>query len=212
VAPHAVRALHDRARVQTGARPRRHQEPRFGRAHAAGPEPRGGGERLRDIRFLIRDRDAKFSVPFDEVFRTEGVRVIHTPIQAPKANAFAERWVRTVRLECLDNLLILSQRHLERVLREYAPHYNGNRPHPWSRPGRAGAFCGPAGDHRRRSTSRSSRRVDPRVLPGSGMTRISAPLTQIGRRTLRRVGPLPAAGQRTLSTLRSTLRRSSRAL
>ena len=87
------------------------------------------GERLRDILFVVRDRDAKFSGPFDEVFRTENVGVIRTPIQAPKANAFAERWVRTVRRECLDHLLILSQRHLERVLREYAPHYNGSRPH-----------------------------------------------------------------------------------
>jgi transposase InsO family protein len=87
------------------------------------------GEGLRDIRFLIRDRDAKFSGPFDEVFRTEGVRVIRTPVWAPKANAFAERWVRTVRRECLDHLLILGRRHLERVLREYAIHYNRNRPH-----------------------------------------------------------------------------------
>jgi putative transposase len=87
------------------------------------------GERLRDIRFLIRDRDAKFSGPFDELFRTEGVRVIRTPVRAPKANAFAERWVRTLRRECLDHLLILGRRHLERVLREYAIHYNRNRPH-----------------------------------------------------------------------------------
>jgi transposase InsO family protein len=87
------------------------------------------GERLGDIRFLIRDRDAKFSGPFDEVFRTEGVRVIRTPVRSPTANAFAERWVGTVRRECLDHLLILGRRHLERVLREYAIHYNLNRPH-----------------------------------------------------------------------------------
>ena len=67
--------------------------------------------------------------PFDEVFRSEDVRVIRTPIRAPKANAFAERWVSTVRRECLDHLLILGRRHLEQVLREYAPHYNRNRPH-----------------------------------------------------------------------------------
>ncbi len=87
------------------------------------------GERLHDIRFVVRDRDAKFSGPFDEVCRSEDVRVIRTLIQASKANAFAERWVRTVRRECLDNLLILGRRHLERVLREYVRHYNQNRPH-----------------------------------------------------------------------------------
>jgi putative transposase len=87
------------------------------------------GEHLRDIRFVIRDRDTKFSAPFDEVFRTEGVRIIKTPIQSPRANAFAERWVRTVRTECLDWILVLSRRHLEQVLRAYASHYNGRRPH-----------------------------------------------------------------------------------
>lgn len=80
-------------------------------------------------RFLIRDRDAKFSAPFDEVFRTEGTRIIQTPIRAPQANAYAERWVRTVRAECLDHLLILSRRHLDRVLAEYVEHYNRARPH-----------------------------------------------------------------------------------
>jgi putative transposase len=87
------------------------------------------GERLEAIRFVIRDRDSKFCGPFDEVFRTEAVKVIETPIRAPRANAFAERWVRTVRTECLDWMLVLGRRHLERVLRTYAAHYNRRRPH-----------------------------------------------------------------------------------
>jgi len=75
------------------------------------------GERLGDVGFLVRDRDAKFSGPFDEVFQSEGIRVIRTPIRAPRANAFAERFVRTVRSECLDHILIFGRRHLQRVLR-----------------------------------------------------------------------------------------------
>ena len=86
-------------------------------------------ERLSGVRFLVRDRDAKFSGPFDEVFRTESVRVIRTPIQAPKANAFAERFVRTVRQECLDHVLVHGRRHLERVLKAYVAHYVEERPH-----------------------------------------------------------------------------------
>jgi transposase InsO family protein len=80
-------------------------------------------------RFLIRDRDSKYSGPFDEVFRSEGIRIVKTPVQAPKANAIAERFVRTVRSECLDWLLILNQRQLEHVLRVYTDHYNRQRPH-----------------------------------------------------------------------------------
>ncbi|MGH8940028.1 MAG: integrase core domain-containing protein [Actinomycetes bacterium] len=87
------------------------------------------GERLQDVRFLIRDRDSKFSGPFDEVFRTEGVHIVRTPIRAPRANAFAERWVRTVRTECLDWMLVLGRRHLDHVLRVYPCRYNGRRPH-----------------------------------------------------------------------------------
>lgn len=87
------------------------------------------GDRLRGVRFLIRDQDSKFSGPFDEVFRTEGGRIVKTPIRSPKANAFAERWVRTARRECLDHLLILGRRHLERTLREFVGHYNAGRPH-----------------------------------------------------------------------------------
>jgi transposase InsO family protein len=81
------------------------------------------------IRFLIRDRDAKFCHSFDAVFGSEGIRVLRTPIRAPNANAFAERWVETLRAECLDWLLILSPRHLDRVLRTYAQRYNRRRPH-----------------------------------------------------------------------------------
>jgi putative transposase len=86
-------------------------------------------DRLGEVRFLLHDRDAKFSGPFDEVFRTEGVRVIRTPIRSPKANAFAERFVKTVRRECLDHLLIFGERHLRWTLREYLRHYNEERPH-----------------------------------------------------------------------------------
>jgi putative transposase len=81
------------------------------------------------FRFLVHDRDSKFSHAFDEVFRTEGTRVIRTPVQAPNANAHAERWVRTVRADCLDQILILGRRHLEHVLRVYRQHYNVHRPH-----------------------------------------------------------------------------------
>ncbi len=81
------------------------------------------------VRFLIHDRDGKYSGPFDEVFRTEGVTMIRTPIRDPRANAFAERWVRTVRTECLDWTLVRGRRHLERVLRAYVLHYNRGRPH-----------------------------------------------------------------------------------
>ena len=81
------------------------------------------------MRFLIRDRDGKYSGPFDEVFRSAGIRIVKTPVRAPKANAIAARFVRTVRAECLDWLLILNRRHLERVLRVYVEHYNRQRPH-----------------------------------------------------------------------------------
>jgi putative transposase len=84
---------------------------------------------LERMRLLIHDRDSKFSAAFDEVFRSEGLKVIHTPIRAPQANAYAERFVRSVRAECLDWLLILGRRHLEHVLRTYTTHYNRERPH-----------------------------------------------------------------------------------
>ena len=86
-------------------------------------------ERGRRVRFLLRDRDAKFIHAFDDVFRSEGGEVLVTPVQAPKANAYAERWVRTVRAECLDWLLTVGRSHLEQVLRVYVEHHNRHRPH-----------------------------------------------------------------------------------
>ena len=86
-------------------------------------------ERGRRVRFLLRDRDAKFCRAFDDVFRSEEAEVVLTPVQAPNANAFAERWIGTVRAECLDWLLIIGRGHLEHVLRVYTEHYNRHRPH-----------------------------------------------------------------------------------
>ena len=74
-------------------------------------------------------RDAKFTASFDAVLASAGVKVVRTPVQAPVANAFAERWVRTAREDCLDQLLVLSRRQLESVLCQYVRHYNQARPH-----------------------------------------------------------------------------------
>ena len=81
------------------------------------------------VRFLIRDRDAKFPAAFDTVFQSDGVTIIRTPFRAPNANAIAERWIRSIREECLDGIIVLSEGHLRRVLREYGDYYNRARPH-----------------------------------------------------------------------------------
>jgi putative transposase len=86
-------------------------------------------DRAASFTFLIRDRDAKFTTAFDAVFTSRSVRIVKTPIQAPRANAYAERFVGTVRRECLDHLLILGNRHLHRVLTGFQTHYNDHRPH-----------------------------------------------------------------------------------
>jgi putative transposase len=87
------------------------------------------GERGQRVHCIIRDRDAKFCRGFDDVFGSEGAEVLRTPLQAPNANAYAERWVGTVRAECLDWLLVVGRGHLERTLKVYVAHDNAHRPH-----------------------------------------------------------------------------------
>jgi putative transposase len=113
---------------------------------------------LERTRFLIHDRDSKFTAAFDEIFRSEGVRVIRMLVRAPQATAYAERFVRTVRAECLDWLLILGRRHLECVVRTYTAHYNAERPH------RSLALLTPDTDRREQSAAATLDRRD--VLGG----------------------------------------------
>jgi putative transposase len=86
-------------------------------------------DRVGQFRFLVRDRDAKFTTAFDAVFVAEAMEVLRTPVRAPQANAYAERWVGTVRREVLDRMLVVGGRQLQAVLAEYVDHYNGHRPH-----------------------------------------------------------------------------------
>jgi putative transposase len=87
------------------------------------------GDRADRFRFLIRDRDSKFTMSFDAVFAGADMRIIRTPIRAPRSNAIAERLIGTLRRECLDHLLIIGPRHLDVVLSEYVQHFNTHRPH-----------------------------------------------------------------------------------
>lgn len=86
-------------------------------------------KRTPPLRFLIHDRDSKFSCSFDAVFTSELIRIIRTPVRAPNANADAERWIRSVREECLDKLIIVNEAHLRRVMHGYIDYYNNARPH-----------------------------------------------------------------------------------
>jgi putative transposase len=87
------------------------------------------GDRVTQFTVLIRDRDSKFTSVFDAVFTSEGMRILRTPVRAPRANAIAERWIGTLRRELLDRILIINRRHLMAVLTEYVAHFNHHRPH-----------------------------------------------------------------------------------
>ncbi len=87
------------------------------------------GDRVASFTFLIRDRATKFTSAFDAVFASEAIHILRTPVQAPRANAIAERWIGTVRRELLDRLLILNRHHLQHALTEYMAHFNHHRPH-----------------------------------------------------------------------------------
>jgi hypothetical protein len=120
------------------------------------------------LKFLIRDWDTKFTAAFDAVFTAIGVQILKTPVQAPRANARAERWIASARRECPDQMLITGEWHLQLVLGEYADHYNTYRPHRDAAPEPARRTPGSA---RRRHkypgfAARPARRPDPRILPG----------------------------------------------
>ena len=126
-------------------------------------EGRAGG-----LKFLIRDQDAKFTAASGAVFTAAGVRIIQTPVRAPRANAIAERWIASARRECLDRMLITGERHLRLVLDEYVDHYNTHRPHRalHQNPPAGRQDPTPAADEYARPPTRQARRPAPRIRPG----------------------------------------------
>lgn len=133
---------------------------------------------LREIgfvpRFLIRDRDTRFTRSFDAVLEADGARIIATPIRAPNANAYAERWVGTARAECLDWTLIRGRRHLGRALGDYVVHYNEHRPH------RSVGLRAPPGERDRLKAPQVRRgRIERRPILG-GHQRVRASCLKIG--------------------------------
>jgi transposase InsO family protein len=121
------------------------------------------GDRADGLKFLIRDRDAKFTAAFDAFFAGVGLRIIKNPVRAPRANAIAERWIASTRRECLDRMLIIGQRHLRLVLTEYVSHYDDHRPHRTLRQNPPAGRAQPPADvtSMRISAPGPTRRTDP---------------------------------------------------
>ena len=150
------------------------------------------GERADGFRFLIRDRDAKFTAAFDAVFTGAGIRVLRSPVRAPRANAFAERWIGTLRRECLDRILIVGERHLRAVLTDFVDHYNSHRPHRslGQRPpdghddALRGRSCPGCPDRAEGAARRANQRISAR-----GLTAVRVRPTFLGPTGLHIVGP-----------------------
>jgi putative transposase len=124
------------------------------------------GEQTGSLKFLIRDRDAKYTDAFDAAFTATGTRIITTPVQAPRANAICERWIASARRECTDRILITGRQHLHHTLSEYVDHYNTHRPHRGPRPETTRRQIPRRTRRHTRPTTRSAGRPDPRVFAG----------------------------------------------
>jgi transposase InsO family protein len=129
---------------------------------------RGCGLDTAHLEVLIRDRDAKYTDAFDAVFTAAGIRIITTPVQAPRANAICERWIASARRECTDRILLIGRRHLHHVLSQYVDHYNSHRPHRalGQRPPDGRISIVSARRQHPRPTTRQAGRSPPRVFAG----------------------------------------------
>ncbi|MFC4036207.1 integrase core domain-containing protein [Streptomyces polygonati] len=137
----AVRVLRDGGRYPDCAHSRRHRPPHRGLDHPTARNLLADlGQRAVGFRYLLRDRDSKYTQAFDAVFTADGVEILKSAPQTPRMNAHAERGIRTIRAECTDRLLIYNEHHLRHVLAEYAERYNAGRPH------RALQLCAPSDD------------------------------------------------------------------
>jgi putative transposase len=152
LSPPALRPVPHRAPQPPRAPGRRHRPPTAAwTVQQARNTLMDFAERTGGLKFLIRDRDAKYTDGFDAVFTAAGIRIIKTPVQAPRANAICERWIATARRECTDRILIAGRRHLHHILGEYVDHYNTHRPHRTlsQQPPDGSTHLAPAGDNMR---------------------------------------------------------------